>query len=83
MYRGSGRPASVGRSPCRPRWLAPVPHPAPLDGPVQPGVRPRARPVGHSTTRITETVYLHELRPVLEDGAMEMERIFPSVISER
>jgi hypothetical protein len=61
---------------------SPRPRPAPLDGPVQPGVRPHARPVGHSTTRITEMVYRHELRPVLEDGAMEMDRIFPGVISD-
>jgi hypothetical protein len=27
-------------------------------------------------------VYRHELRPVLEDGAMEMDRIFPGVISD-
>ncbi|MCP9971416.1 hypothetical protein LUX57_45125 [Actinomadura madurae] len=42
-----------------------------------------ARLVGHSSTRVTETVYRHELRPVLEDGAMEMDRIFPGMISDR
>ncbi|GAA2159932.1 hypothetical protein GCM10009727_72350 [Actinomadura napierensis] len=42
-----------------------------------------ARLVGHSSTRVTETVYRHELRPVLEDGATEMDRIFPGMISDR
>ncbi|MFI0412449.1 tyrosine recombinase XerC [Actinomadura sp. 3N508] len=42
-----------------------------------------ARLVGHSSTRVTETVYRHELRPVLEDGATEMDRIFPGAISDR
>lgn len=36
-----------------------------------------ARLVGHSSTRVTETVYRHQLRPVLESGATQMDRIFP------
>ncbi|WP_395110722.1 tyrosine recombinase XerC [Actinomadura sp. SCN-SB] len=36
-----------------------------------------ARLVGHSNTRVTETVYRLQLRPVLEDGATEMDRLFP------
>ena len=32
--------------------------------------------VGHSSTRTTERVYRHELRPVLRTGAERMERIF-------
>ncbi|MFC4948111.1 site-specific integrase [Pseudonocardia sp. GCM10023141] len=36
-----------------------------------------ARLVGHSGTTVTEQVYRHQLRPVLEDGATAMDRIFP------
>jgi integrase len=32
--------------------------------------------VGHSSTRTTERVYRHELRPVLKTGAERMARIF-------
>jgi len=32
--------------------------------------------VGHSSTRTTERVYRHELRPVLRTGAERMGRIF-------
>jgi integrase len=32
--------------------------------------------VGHSGTSVTEKVYRHQLRPVLLDGAVEMDRIF-------
>jgi hypothetical protein len=32
--------------------------------------------VGHAGTRVTESVYRHELRPVLLDGAAAMDRIF-------
>ncbi|MFG2245496.1 tyrosine-type recombinase/integrase [Spirillospora sp. NPDC048823] len=40
-----------------------------------------ARLVGHSSTRVTETVYRHQLRPVLESGATQMDRIFPEAPS--
>lgn len=36
-----------------------------------------ARLVGHSGTSVTELVYRHQIRPVLEDGARAMDRIFP------
>jgi integrase len=36
-----------------------------------------ARLVGHSGTNVTETVYRHQIRPVMEDGATAMDRIFP------
>lgn len=36
-----------------------------------------SRLVGHRTTTVTETVYRHQLRPVIEDAASAMDRIFP------
>ena len=33
---------------------------------------------GHSGTSITESVYRHQLRPVLLNGAVAMDRIFGS-----
>jgi site-specific recombinase XerD len=36
-----------------------------------------ARLVGHRTTTVTETVYRQQLRPVIEDAATAMNRIFP------
>ena len=36
-----------------------------------------ARLVGHQTTTVTEAVYRHQLRPVIEDAASAMDRIFP------
>jgi integrase len=36
-----------------------------------------ARLVGHQTTTVTEGVYRHQLRPVIEDAASAMDRIFP------
>lgn len=36
-----------------------------------------SRLVGHSSTAVTETVYRHQLNPVVEDGATAMDRIFP------
>jgi len=33
---------------------------------------------GHSETAITETVYLHQIRPVILHGAEAMDRIFPA-----
>ena len=32
--------------------------------------------VGHSGTSVTEKVYRHQLRPVLLDGAVVMDKIF-------
>ncbi len=37
-----------------------------------------ARMVGHQTTTVTETVYRHQLRPVIEGGASAMDHIFPA-----
>lgn len=34
--------------------------------------------VGHAGTTVTETVYRHQLRPVLLTGAVAMDRIFPN-----
>jgi integrase len=33
---------------------------------------------GHAGTRVTEAVYRHQLRPVLLNGAVAMDRIFAS-----
>ncbi|WP_432890557.1 tyrosine-type recombinase/integrase [Kribbella sp. CA-245084] len=33
--------------------------------------------VGHKSTQVTETVYRHELRPVLTEGAEAMDEILP------
>lgn len=38
-----------------------------------------ARVVGHSGTAVTEKVYRHELRPVIETGATVMDRVFAVV----
>jgi site-specific recombinase XerD len=35
-----------------------------------------SRLVGHSGTSVTELVYRHQIRPVVEDGATAMDRIF-------
>ena len=35
-----------------------------------------ARIAGHSGTAVTELVYRHELRPVIQTGATAMDRIF-------
>ena len=37
-----------------------------------------ARLVGHRTTTVTEIVYRQQLRPVIEDAATAMDRIFPA-----
>lgn len=34
--------------------------------------------VGHQTTTVIETVYRQQLRPVIEDAATAMNRIFPA-----
>jgi integrase len=36
-----------------------------------------ARLLGHNGTAVTERVYRHQLRPVLEEGAAAMDAIFP------
>ncbi|MEV4677930.1 site-specific integrase [Actinomadura sp. NPDC049382] len=36
-----------------------------------------ARLVGHSGTNVTETIYRHQIRPVIEDGATAMDQLFP------
>ncbi|MER5628572.1 tyrosine-type recombinase/integrase [Streptosporangium sp. NPDC002544] len=35
-----------------------------------------SRLVGHSSTAVTEAVYLQQIRPVLQGGATAMDRIF-------
>lgn len=37
-----------------------------------------SRLVGHSGTSVTEQIYRHQIRPVVEEGATEMDRIFPT-----
>jgi site-specific recombinase XerD len=37
-----------------------------------------ARLVGHSGTAVTEAVYRKQIRPVMEQGAMAMNQIFPT-----
>lgn len=37
-----------------------------------------SRLVGHRTTTVTQTVYRKQLRPVIEDAATAMNRIFPA-----
>ncbi|GAA4089883.1 site-specific integrase [Nonomuraea soli] len=37
-----------------------------------------SRLVGHSNTVVTETVYRHQIRPVIQDGARAMDAIFPA-----
>jgi len=37
-----------------------------------------SRLVGHSSTTVTETVYRHELRPVIRSSADTMDKLFPS-----
>jgi integrase len=36
-----------------------------------------ARLVGHSSTNITETVYRHQIRPILLEAARAMDDLFP------
>lgn len=38
-----------------------------------------SRLIGHSGTAVTELVYRHELRPVLESGANAMDTVFPAL----
>ncbi|MFC5993634.1 tyrosine-type recombinase/integrase [Pseudonocardia hispaniensis] len=37
-----------------------------------------SRLVGHNGTSVTELVYRKQIRPVLDDGATAMDRIFPA-----
>ena len=37
-----------------------------------------SRLVGHSSTDVTEKIYRHQIRPVVEQGADAMDRIFPT-----
>lgn len=41
-----------------------------------------SRLVGHAGTHVTELVYRHQLRPVIESGAIAMERLFANVETE-
>jgi site-specific recombinase XerD len=36
-----------------------------------------SRLVGHSGTSVTEAVYRQQIRPVVEDGAVAMDKLFP------
>jgi integrase len=36
-----------------------------------------SRLVGHRSTTVTETVYRKQIRPVIDDAATAMDRIFP------
>ena len=35
-----------------------------------------SRLVGHSSTAVTEQVYRHQIRPVVQDGVIAMDRLF-------
>jgi integrase len=41
-----------------------------------------SRLMGHSGTAVTELVYRHELRPVLESGASIMDNVFQHILRE-
>jgi integrase len=42
-----------------------------------------SRLVGHSSTRVTELVYRHQIRPVIQSGATIMDRLFGSPAHHR
>jgi integrase len=42
-----------------------------------------ARLAGHASSRATETIYRHELRPVITTGADVMDKIFTAAPRER
>lgn len=42
-----------------------------------------SRLVGHSGTSVTEQIYRHQIRPVVEEGATEMDRDGPDLPRER
>ena len=52
----------------------------------QPGVADAveeiSRLMGHKGTAVTEFVYRHELRPVIESGASVMDSVFPLSVDE-
>jgi integrase len=41
-----------------------------------------SRLMGHSGTAVTELVYRHELRPVIESGASIMDQVFPLIAED-
>lgn len=41
-----------------------------------------SRPVGHAGTTVTEQVYRKQFRPVIQEGTIAMDRIFPHDSSE-
>lgn len=41
-----------------------------------------SRLMGHKGTAVTELVYRHELRPVIESGASVMDSVFPLSVEE-
>jgi integrase len=41
-----------------------------------------ARLCGHRSTTVTETIYRHQIRPVIDEGATVMDQIFPQVDDE-
>ncbi|MGI5421819.1 hypothetical protein [Actinomadura luteofluorescens] len=41
-----------------------------------------SRLVGHKSTTVTEKVYRQQIRPVMDEGATAMDRIFPELIVE-
>ncbi|MEV0352022.1 hypothetical protein AB0H88_40170 [Nonomuraea sp. NPDC050680] len=38
-----------------------------------------AKLCGHASTTVTETVYRHQIRPVIQTGALAMDRIFDDI----
>ncbi|PPK65772.1 site-specific integrase [Actinokineospora auranticolor] len=42
-----------------------------------------SRLVGHSSTAVTELVYRKQIRPVIDDGAVAMDRLFPGAQDDR
>lgn len=42
-----------------------------------------SRLVGHSGTSVTELVYRHQMRPVIQTGAMAMDTLFPTAERKR
>ena len=42
-----------------------------------------SRLVGHNGSAVTERVYRHQLRPVLQEGAQAMDSLFPGTLREK
>lgn len=42
-----------------------------------------SRLVGHESTLVTETVYRHQIKPVIQEGAQAMDALFPNRNSDR